>query len=245
MTPKAKAVVEAFRSNVAQHYDYESIVKTFTDDHNENESIIAAVMSVFFGEEFYKINNGSAYCCPIDLISASGIIVVEGKMFSKGSLKLCDSMSGGVGVTAHKTSMLELAIGAVPKGYTIADPNFAQHGIYAYLDADLCVWIITVGKIAATKLQAMRRTAEEITFNNSWGPNHTANIDRDEDPDFEPTFFIQSHHWRCIGRMVDGRVEIFEEVRQDLPLFDIQFKQHKLQREAAIKRYNLKRESNG
>jgi hypothetical protein len=234
MTPKALAVATAFRKNLALHYDFESIVNTFTDENDE--SVTRAVLAAFFGEEFYKISNNDAYCCPIDFVSASGAVVVEGKMFAMGGLKLCDSMSGGVAVTTHKVTMLELAIGAVPRGYSIVDPNFAQHGIYAYLDANRCVWIITVGKIAATKLQAMRHITE-VAFDNKWGPNRSAKFDRDLDPDFEPTFFIPSHHWRCIGRMVDNKIEIFEEVRQDLPLFDIQFEQHKLQREAAIRRY--------
>ena len=242
MTPEAKAVVTAFRKNLAQHFDYESIVKTFTDDNSEAENILTAVMSASFGEEFYKINNGNAYCPPIDLVSASGIMVVEGKMFSRGSLTMCDAMSGGVAIAVHKITMLELAIGAVPKGYIIADPNFAQHGIYAYLDADYCVWITTVGNIAATQLRAMRHIdGSVITYNSKWGPNYTANIDRDKNSDFEPTFFMKSHHWRCIGRMVNNKVEIFEEVRQDLPLFDTQFEQHRLQRQDAIRRYNLRR----
>lgn len=225
ITPEAQAVVTALQKNLEIHYTYGSIVRTLTDTNDENH--IADVLSAFYNEPFFRVKIDGPYGSPIDLVSASGLVVCEDKFYAAGGLKDCNGRSGGVAVSLHKIDMLKLAIGAVPPGFKIADPHFARHAIYAYGDANFCIWKMTLAKIFRSMV-ASWGGAFKIRFNSKFGANRDANIDRQNDPNYKPTIFIPTEHdveaeddnivkivddWKCIGRNVNGQIELFDADR--------------------------------
>jgi hypothetical protein len=232
MTPEAKEVVKAFKKNIELHYDYRSIVGTLTDSNDESD--IADVLSEFYNEEFFRIKfNG--YCSPLDLVSASGLIVSENKTYAAGSLKQCNHINGGAAVSLHKVEMLRIATGAIPPRYKVADTHFARYGIYACMDAYRFVWTLTLDKIGRAVVASMDG-ALKIGFNSKFGPNKGMNIERGDDPAFQPVIFIPvndaaekiANGWRCIGRKVDGKVKLFNMSRrfEEFEMFAIWRKRH-------------------